>query len=74
MLAKLIEPKLLGILASLSALQLGRFSEESYLVMESVIELLQIFPSETLGKWKNKFISILRFAVSLCCKWRDFRI
>ena len=59
-LASLIEPRLLGILASLATLQRGKFTEESYLVLESVIELMQIFPPTTLTKWKNKLLSILR--------------
>ncbi|KAL5253637.1 hypothetical protein ACHWQZ_G013417 [Mnemiopsis leidyi] len=59
-LAGLIEPRLLGILASLATLQRGKFTEESFLVLESVIELMQIFPPHTLTKWKNKLLSILR--------------
>ena len=63
-LAGLIEPRLLGILASLATLQRGKFTEESFLVLESVIELMQIFPPHTLTKWKNKLLSILRYNCS----------
>ena len=64
-LAALIEPRLLGILASLATVQRGKFTEETYLVLESVVELLQIFPPPTLTRWKNKLLSILRYTVTL---------
>ena len=50
----------MGILAYFSTLQLGRFCEETYLVMESLLELMGLFPSAMLTKWKNKILSIMR--------------
>ena len=63
-LAGLLEPRLLGILASLATIQRGKFTEEYYLVMESVVVILNIFPPKTLNKWKNKLLSILRQEIS----------
>ena len=57
-LKALIVPRLMGILATFGMTQLGRFTEESYLVMRSVSELLQLVQCG--GRWKNKFLSILR--------------